>query len=366
MSFYVEFNPPELNIDTGTQIARGGGSGGEISESLKEALLQMAEKVAYIDENGQDYYQYLYDALYPIATTYTISNVLTNVVNSNTSTVISGGESYAATLSCGPDYEITTVTITMGGNDVTGTAYAGGTISIPNVTGNIVITAVATQQQATLVSISAVFTQGQAVIYDTDTLDSLKQYLVVTANWDDSTTSTVASSDYTLSGTLSVGTSTITVSYSGKTTSFTVTVSQPSQGDIFGTFTNGYAMGKKMNSSQGVSSMAMYSVWNNSASARAAMTEPVANNNYTITVTDSAKYNLAVYGITDPTAQSTTYQYAITGKYFQGDSSAPSFAASGSTSASYVMISLKKMDGTSFTVEELANGAAEVFTYTSS
>lgn len=75
---------------------------------------------------------------------------------------------------------------------------------------------------ADLVSISAVYTQS-GTVYDTDTLDSLKTDLVVTAHYDDSTTATVTT--YTLSGTLSVGTSTITVSYGGKTTTFTVTVS---------------------------------------------------------------------------------------------------------------------------------------------
>lgn len=77
---------------------------------------------------------------------------------------------------------------------------------------------------AELVSISAVFTQGSVVIYETDSLDTLKQYLVVTATYDDSTTANVSA--YTLSGTLAVGTSTITVSYGGKTTTFNVTVSE--------------------------------------------------------------------------------------------------------------------------------------------
>lgn len=77
-----------------------------------------------------------------------------------------------------------------------------------------------------VLSISAVFTQGEAVIYDTDSLDDLKQYLVVTATMTDSTTQTVTT--YTLSGTLSVGTSTITVSYGGKTDTFTVTVTEAS------------------------------------------------------------------------------------------------------------------------------------------
>lgn len=78
---------------------------------------------------------------------------------------------------------------------------------------------------ATLSSITAVYTQS-GTVYDTDTLDSLKSDLVVTAVYSDSTTQTVASTDYTLSGTLTEGTSTITVSYGGKTTTFTVTVTK--------------------------------------------------------------------------------------------------------------------------------------------
>jgi hypothetical protein len=74
----------------------------------------------------------------------------------------------------------------------------------------------------TLVSISAVFNQGSAVIYDTDDLDSLKQYLTVTATYEDMSTREITG--YTLSGTLTVGTSTITVSYGGKTATFNVTV----------------------------------------------------------------------------------------------------------------------------------------------
>lgn len=74
-------------------------------------------------------------------------------------------------------------------------------------------------------SISAVFTQGTAVIYDTDSLDTLKQYLVVTATYSDSTTEVLPDSVYALSGTLTAGTSTITVTYGGETATFDVAVS---------------------------------------------------------------------------------------------------------------------------------------------
>lgn len=79
---------------------------------------------------------------------------------------------------------------------------------------------------ATLESISAVYTQS-GTVYDTDSLDSLKADLVVTATYSDTSTATVPSDSYTLSGTLDSATSTITVTYQGKTTTFTVSVTLP-------------------------------------------------------------------------------------------------------------------------------------------
>ena len=76
---------------------------------------------------------------------------------------------------------------------------------------------------ATLESISAVYTQS-GTVYPTDSLDSLKADLVVTATYSDTSTATVPSNSYTLSGTLELGTSTITVTYHGKTTTFNVPV----------------------------------------------------------------------------------------------------------------------------------------------
>ena len=113
-----------------------------LSEDVKTALLQIASKVAYIDADGQDYYDALENALYP---------------------------------------------------------------------------------PSDLVSISCVYTQS-GTVYDTDSLDSLKADLVVTAYYSDSTTGTVT--NYVLSGTLTAGTSTITVTYGGKTTTFAVTVTE--------------------------------------------------------------------------------------------------------------------------------------------
>lgn len=74
--------------------------------------------------------------------THTITNTMTHVSNSNADTQVEDQGSYTATLTADVDYTIQTVTITMGGVDVS-SYYANGVITIPNVTGDVVITAVA-------------------------------------------------------------------------------------------------------------------------------------------------------------------------------------------------------------------------------
>lgn len=200
-------------------LEAGQGSGSGLTDDVKTALLQIAQKVAYIDAHGQDYYDDLYDALYN-DTTRSVLLVLSHVSSSNTQSTVEVGDSYTTTLTASTNYTLNSVSVTMGGVDITSTAYSSGTVSIPSVAGNIVITATAVLSAQ---SITAVYTQS-GTVYDTDSLDSLKADLVVTANYSGGTSETVPASDYTLSGTLTAGTSTITVSYAGLTTTFNVTV----------------------------------------------------------------------------------------------------------------------------------------------
>lgn len=73
--------------------------------------------------------------------------------------------------------------------------------------------------------IGAVYSGG--VVYESDSLDDLKDNLTVTAYYDDESSTSVT--DYALSGTLTIGVSTITVTYMGKTTTFNVRVADPSE-----------------------------------------------------------------------------------------------------------------------------------------
>lgn len=78
---------------------------------------------------------------------YSVTNTLTNCVSSNSATEAIGGESYNATISANSGYELSSVVVTMGGTDITASAVSGGNISIAEVAGNIVITAVAEKVQ---------------------------------------------------------------------------------------------------------------------------------------------------------------------------------------------------------------------------
>lgn len=75
--------------------------------------------------------------------TYTVSTELVNVTISNAATTIRRNASYTATLTATEGYELNSVSVTMGGVDVTATAYSSGAISIAGVTGNIEIVAIA-------------------------------------------------------------------------------------------------------------------------------------------------------------------------------------------------------------------------------
>ena len=196
----------------------GGGSGTGLTQTEKNLLLSLFEKAAYAEDDAGT----AYTALSNLWTGYSITWSGTGYTKSNSAIAVSAGASFTSTVTANTGFTLTDVAVTMGGNTVQG-AWSNGTVTIPNVTGDIVITV--TTSQITVSSISAVYTQS-GTVYDTDSLDSLKSDLVVTATFTDSTTGVIAAADYTLSGTLTTGTSTITVSYGGQTATFNVAVTE--------------------------------------------------------------------------------------------------------------------------------------------
>lgn len=188
-----------------------------ITEEVKQALLQIARKVAYIDEHGQTYYNNLYDALYAIqAVTVSPTRVgLTTIGATSQLTATTTPAGGNVTWSSSND-SVATVSAT---GLVTSVAYGSATITAS--AGNLSATCSVVVTQATCTGITATYTQS-GTVYTTDNLDSIKNDLVVTANYAGGTSATIPSTDYTLSGTLTPGTNTITVNYEGLTDTFSV------------------------------------------------------------------------------------------------------------------------------------------------
>ena len=84
----------------------------------------------------------------PEAVTYTVTYELTNVTTGNTAGTVEANSPYTVSLTAAEGYQLETVTVTMGGVDVTAGVYAEGVVTIGAVTGHVVIKAAAVQVAA--------------------------------------------------------------------------------------------------------------------------------------------------------------------------------------------------------------------------
>lgn len=112
-----------------------------------------AFNVNVINPSEQVLYSFCYGAGidrtigYAATVYYSITNTLTNVTTSNDAVAAEDGTAYSATITAADGYTMSSVTVAMGGTDITSTAYNSdtGVISIAAVTGDVVITAKATK-----------------------------------------------------------------------------------------------------------------------------------------------------------------------------------------------------------------------------
>lgn len=112
-----------------------------------------AFNVNVINPSEQAIYSFCYGAGidrtigYAATIYHSITNTLTHVTTSNDAVAAVDGTEYTATLTANSGYTMGNVVIKMGGIDITSTAYtaSNGVISIASVTGDVVITAVATK-----------------------------------------------------------------------------------------------------------------------------------------------------------------------------------------------------------------------------
>lgn len=115
---------------------------------------------------------------------YSIKNNLTNAKTSNSAANIVSGNSYTATISANSGYELDSVTVTMGGTDVTSEVYADGVITISEVTGNVIITASAVSTESGDDSSSDdTTTTGYTNLFDTTATGFVDETSKFYTNW---------------------------------------------------------------------------------------------------------------------------------------------------------------------------------------
>lgn len=139
----------QINTAIDKAIEDGKITGGGINSTAKNLLQTILQNAVYTTNQNANITA-LMSALgstesggdTPTVKTYTITNKLTKCSNSNANTNVNENTNYVATITPTNGYTLTgaSVHITMGGTDITSTAYSNGTINISKVTGNIVIT----------------------------------------------------------------------------------------------------------------------------------------------------------------------------------------------------------------------------------
>lgn len=97
---------------------------------------------------------------------YSITSNLTNCTSSNSAKQVDEGNSYNAIISANEGYSISSIAVTMGGTDVTASAVNGSTISITNVTGDIVITAVAAAEAIEVINQIPISTDADGNLFN--------------------------------------------------------------------------------------------------------------------------------------------------------------------------------------------------------
>ncbi len=144
-----------------------------------------------------------------VSADYTVSYTLNESVSSNTTTGVVSGSAYSTTITQNSGYKVTSITVTMGGADLSSTAVSVNNgvhiINISNVTGDIVITVETSVSLNTLVAKCDAISTGLGLTVSDNTYKYLKYDAIkITVNGAD-VTDTVTSVSATESNSYKVG-----------------------------------------------------------------------------------------------------------------------------------------------------------------
>lgn len=134
-------------------------TGGGLSATASALLIKILKNVSFYDADQSANITALENVLFnggtapdtpdtpdepdvPEVTKYTIVSALLHATSNNASASVESGASYTATITAEDGYTLdgATVSVSMGGVDITATAYANGVVNITSVTGNVIIT----------------------------------------------------------------------------------------------------------------------------------------------------------------------------------------------------------------------------------
>ena len=115
-----------------------------------ESILTINEEIKYLDE---------------LDGAYSITNNLSNATTNNTAITVAGGSKYTATITLNENCTLEGYSVTMGGVDITSTAYNNGVITIEYVTGNVVITVTA-KSAPTYINLIPISTDADGNVYN--------------------------------------------------------------------------------------------------------------------------------------------------------------------------------------------------------
>lgn len=129
-----------------------GRTAGTASQGLWTAVVvdTDAEKISFVRFGAGADRTYGYGA----TVYHSISSTLTGATIDNPATSVEDGYVYTATITPNSGFTINSATVTMGGTDITTTAYNNGIINIPSVTGNVVITITASKPRINLLPLA--------------------------------------------------------------------------------------------------------------------------------------------------------------------------------------------------------------------
>ncbi len=109
----------------------------------------------------------------------------------------------------------------------------------------------------------------------------------------------------------------------------------------------------------------MYCFTSNPISARCKFDAPILNRGHTFTIVDTSKYNIAGYDCSNNVLtefENESPEIPDNHGYLMSVQTGPSWTTSHVATGNYIALSFKKLDGTDFTSEEIANAYGTIFT----